>query len=94
MEEFDEYGNRIHLTAQNAQDTIGLAVEHLIHKTQLDARVRAFEENTAFWKGKVEKIHEFGGPPRVQLSKILTLFKIEVKDEDNQELIPIKEIDS
>ncbi|MEC0125498.1 hypothetical protein [Paenibacillus pabuli] len=29
----------------------------------------------------IMKIHEFGGPSRVQLSKILTMFNIEVVEE-------------
>lgn len=88
MQEFDEYGNRIHLTAENAQETISLAVEHLLHQSKMEARTKAFEENTAYWKAQVEKIHEFGGPTRVQLSKILTLFKIDVKDDDDEKPNP------
>ncbi|KQY90916.1 hypothetical protein ASD24_24265 [Paenibacillus sp. Root52] len=81
MEEFDSSGNHIHLTAENAQETITLAIEHLLHTTALEERTKAFDENTAYLRTQIMKIHEFGGPPRVQLSKILTMFNIEVMEE-------------
>ncbi|KAF6636556.1 hypothetical protein H6F38_04770 [Paenibacillus sp. EKM208P] len=78
--EFNGHGNHVCLTAENARETIDLALEHLIKNERSKARSGGFEDYTAYWTNEIEKIHEFGGPPRAQLSRILNLFKIEVRE--------------
>jgi hypothetical protein len=81
MNDYERHGNHVFLTAENAQETIELALTHIIDDARHKARSKAFEDCTAYWTNEIEKIHEFGGPPRAQLSRILNLFKIEVREE-------------
>lgn len=82
MQDFERHGNHVHLTAENAQETIELAIAHIREAASDEARSKAFKDCTAYWKSEVEKIHAFGAPPRAQLSKILALFNIEVREEE------------
>lgn len=80
MQDFEKHGNHVVLTAKNAQETIELALAHIAADERDKARSKAFEDCTAYWRTEIEKIHAFGAPPRAQLSKILSLFHIEVRE--------------
>ncbi|EHS59421.1 hypothetical protein [Paenibacillus sp. Aloe-11] len=82
MNDYERHGNHVFLTAESAQETIELAITHIADEARRKARSKAFEDCTAYWKAEIEKIHNFGGPPRAQLSRILNLFKIEVREEE------------
>ncbi|MEC0237811.1 hypothetical protein P4H71_26185 [Paenibacillus kribbensis] len=79
--EFNRHGNHVFLTTENAQETIELAINHIEEDARHKARSKAFEDCTAYWRTEIEKIHAFGGPPRAQLSRILNLFEIEVRED-------------
>ncbi|RGL39130.1 hypothetical protein DXC69_03835 [Paenibacillus polymyxa] len=82
MNDYKRHGNHVFLTAESAQETIELAITHIVEDARHKARSKAFEDCTAYWKTEIEKIHAFGAPPRAQLSKILELFNIEVREEE------------
>ncbi|UPK45937.1 hypothetical protein [Paenibacillus pabuli] len=75
-------GDHVFLRGNNAKETIGLALLHLEADVRQEGRSKGFEDCTTYWKGEIEKIRDFGGPPRAQLSRILNLFNLEPKEEE------------
>ncbi|MFB5761123.1 hypothetical protein [Paenibacillus medicaginis] len=82
MKDYERHGNHVFLMVENAQETIELAINHIVEDARQKARSKAFDDCTTYWKAEIEKIHAFGAPPRAQLSKILALFRIEVREEE------------
>jgi hypothetical protein len=75
-------GQHIYVNGDNARETIETALEHLEEKIKDEARSKAFKDCTEMWGKEIARIHDAGGPPRAQLSRILKMFSVPVKDDE------------
>jgi hypothetical protein len=70
----------VYLTAKNAKQTIDDALSIIIADERQSARSEAFEDCTNYWKKEIQCIVYLGAPATTQLSKIKSLFGIEMGD--------------
>lgn len=74
-------GNHIYLTEDNAEETLERCLMYLKSKTSQEARTKAFDDCTNYWKTEIENIINSDYANETKVNKIRTLFSVEHSDD-------------
>lgn len=82
MEDFERHGKHVFISGSSAENAIETSIEYIKQKASSDARSKAFEDCTNYWKKAVEEVVNSDVPNGAKVSRIRKVLSIPYDGKD------------